>query len=164
MTYPHSVTLSRSALQQALNALAVLKSSKTENDIVEFNFEVKNATVSLTLEQPQGTARQQIPLESFTPTLDGFSIQFALSYLLSILKGIQATEITAHFGEPNSPALLESVNDKVDTGIHTRYCVMPVAKVNPTQQTPETTNTAGTSNRAQAKTKKTRSAQSSAHP
>ena len=158
-TYPHLVTLSRSALQQALNALAVLKSSKTENDIVEFNFEVKNATVSLTLEQPQGTARQQVPLESSTPTLDGFKIQFALSYLLSILKGIQAAEITAHFGEPNnSPALLESVNDKVDTGIHTRYCVMPVAKVNPTKQTPETANTAGTSKRAQAKAKKTRSA------
>ncbi len=162
--YPHSVTLSRSALQQALNALAVLKSGKTENDIVEFNFDVKTATVSLTLEQQQGKALQQVPLGSSTPTLDGFSIQFALSYLLSILKSFQATEITARLGAPNSPALLESSKDGEDTGIHSRYFVMPVTKVNPAQQTPEAANAKGASKGVQAKPKKTQSAQSSAHP
>ncbi|MDJ0706608.1 MAG: DNA polymerase III subunit beta [Leptolyngbyaceae cyanobacterium MO_188.B28] len=152
--YPHSVTLARSALQQALNALAVLRSGKTENDIVEFDFDVKNATVSLTLEQQQGKALQQVPLESSTPTLDGFSIRFALGYLLSILKSIQATGITARLGAPNSPALLESSKDGAGNGIRSRYFVMPVAKVNPAQQTSESAKANGTAKRAQSKPEK----------
>lgn len=110
--FQYHLKIDKQTLEAALKRLAIVAENK--NNTAKATFDLKQQLATLQARSPSlGSAVESVALGSQSDSQEQLDIGFNLKYLIDGLEHISTSEVTIKANQPNTPVILNPVNDSL---------------------------------------------------